>query len=187
MGRMNRLVRWLANRQNAARSARLLKLVVPHLPLTSSSRVLELGAGVGGLSALLANEYRVRSVVATDYDPTQVEAARRHLTRKYGTLPAGLTLQQADALAIPFPDRSFDMVFAIGVLHHVEARHSEYLRRPQALAEICRVLTPGGSFVYTEFVRTDEVRRSLTELGFTPMVSTARFGHQELDIYRSPL
>ena len=122
----------------------------------------------------------------TDFDDRQVEAARRFLGRRFGTLPTAFELRTADALALPFPDGSFEAIFAIGVLHHVEERHSDYVRRPQALSEIRRVLAPGGWFVYTEFTRTDDVRRSLQELGFTQVSSTRRLRHMELDVYRAP-
>jgi N-methyltransferase StaMA len=186
MARMNRVLVWLINRRNVARSARLLRELAPQLTLGPTSRTLELGAGIGGLSALLFERYGPREVVVTDYDERQVEAARRYLTRRFGALPPAFALRPADALALSFPDASFEAVFAIGVLHHVEASHTAYERRPQALAEIRRVLAPGGTFVYTEFTRTADVRRSLDELGFTPVVPTRKLGHQELEVYRSP-
>ncbi len=187
MGRMNRFLRWLINRGNASRSARLLRRMEPHLSLSAASRTLELGAGVGGLSALVYDRYRPERVVITDFDPQQVETARRSLIRRYGTLPNAFELGTADALAIPFPDATFDAVFAIGVLHHVEERHSEYIRRPRAVAELRRVLVPGGTLVYTEFSHPEELRRSFAELGFTPVIAASRVGHEELDIVRAPV
>jgi len=186
MAEMNRLLLWLINRRNVGRSRRLLGTVAPHLALGPTSRTLELGAGIGGLSALLYERYHLKEAVVTDYDARQVETARAYLTRRFGTLPAAVRLEPADALALKFGDASFEAVFAIGVLHHVEDRHADYVRRPTALAEIRRVLVPGGTFVYTEFTRTEDVRRTLSELGFTQVVPTQRMGHQDLEIYRAP-
>jgi ubiquinone/menaquinone biosynthesis C-methylase UbiE len=186
MAQMNRVLLWLINRRNVRRSARLMGPVAPHLRLGPTSRTLELGAGLGGLSALVFERFRPREVVVTDLDERQVETCREYLVRRFGVMPPAFRVQPADALALAFPDSSFECVFAIGVLHHVEEHHGEYARRPTALAEIRRVLVPGGTFVYTEFTGTDEVRTTLADLGFTRVVPTQRAGHQELEIYRTP-
>jgi len=183
---MNRVLVWLINRRNVHRSAQLLRLVAPHLTLGPGSSTLELGAGIGGLSALLFERYGPRKVTVTDFDERQVDAARRYLAQRFDAVPPPFDLRPADALALPFADATFDCVFAIGVLHHVEERHSAYEHRPKALSEIRRVLVPGGVFVYTEFTRTEDVRRSLGELGFRPVLATQKIGHQELEIYRAP-
>jgi SAM-dependent methyltransferase len=93
-------------------------------------RVLDIGAGAGELNAY-ALKGRVRQIVGVDLDP---RVATNPL------LDAGLT---ADIYALPFRDNSFDVVFSIYVLEHVD--------RPSALAaEIGRILRPGGlCFVLT--------------------------------------
>ncbi len=89
-----------------------------------ADRVLDLGAGTGELNAY-ALRGNVRRVVGIDLDP-RVTANP--------LLDAGL---RADVYALPFRDASFDVVFAIYVLEHVD--------RPAALAaEIQRVLRPNG-------------------------------------------
>jgi ubiquinone/menaquinone biosynthesis C-methylase UbiE len=47
---------------------------------------------------------------------------------------------QAEPTQLPFPDQTFDLVTAVCVYHHVEAKD-----RPALSSEICRVLRPGGS------------------------------------------
>jgi ubiquinone/menaquinone biosynthesis C-methylase UbiE len=187
MAEMNRWLLWIINRRNLRRSERLLATVAPNLTLGPTSRSLELGAGLGGLSALVFEKFGPRRVVVTDFDPRQVDVARSFLTRRFGSLPPPIEVGHADAMSLPFSDASFECLFAIGVLHHVEHGHSEYVRRPQAVREVRRVLVPGGTFIYTEFTRTAELRGTLAELGFVPIVPTRRLGHQDLEVYRAPV
>jgi SAM-dependent methyltransferase len=56
------------------------------------------------------------------------------------------TLRRVDAEILPFPDASFDVVYSWGVIHHSE--------RPEAIvAEVHRVLRPGGVFVGMVYAR----------------------------------
>ncbi len=130
MSEMNPVARFFINRSNVRRSRRLLKTISAGFAPPPSARILELGAGRGGLSALLLDRYHPGRLVVTDFDPRQVDAARTYLTERLGRLPAELELQQADAKALPFEDRSFDCVFAILMLHHVEASHSDTVSGP---------------------------------------------------------
>ena len=185
MARMNRVLRWLINRQNARRSAQLAEILAPQLrELPPSASLLEIGAGRGGLSGLLVERLHPARMVVTDLDPAQVEAARRGFLERFGGLPAAVELRTADLMALPFPPSSFDAVFAIGVLHHVEPGHSEFVNRPAALREIRRVVAPAGLFVYSEFTRTAEVRETLLSLGFRPVCPTRHLGHQDVEVYR---
>jgi len=53
----------------------------------------------------------------------------------------------ADATAMPFPDGSFDSVVSCLMLHHI-------VEWERALAEVARVLRPGGTFVGYDLTRT---------------------------------
>lgn len=185
MAEMGRFGRWLVNRSNARRSVRVLGSLGPHLRLSPTSRVLELGAGRGGLSGLLQKRYRPARLVVTDFDPEQVEAARTHLSQEFGGLPTSFELRAVDAKGLPFEDGSFDCVFAIAMLHHVEAHHFDYVERPKALREIRRVLVPGGSLAFSEFSRVPEMRATLIELGFVPVFEKRGWRGRELAVFRS--
>jgi ubiquinone/menaquinone biosynthesis C-methylase UbiE len=186
MGEMNRIGRWFVNSGNARRSARILDTLGTALQLPPSSRVLELGAGRGGLSALLYERYRPGRLVVTDFDPAQVESARAFLSARFAPLPAAVELRQVDAMALPFEDASFECVVAMAMLHHVEAHHFDYRNRPQALAEIRRVLSPRGVLAFSEFSRTEEMRRTLIDLGFTPLFEKSGRRGRVLALFRSP-
>ncbi len=60
---------------------------------------------------------------------------------------AGASAQTADATALPFPDGSFDSVVCCLMLHHI-------IDWERAVAEVARVLRPGGTFVGYDLVRT---------------------------------
>ena len=177
MAEMGWLEKRLVNLRSASRSRRLLSRVAPALQLPPAPRLLEVGAGAGGLSAALFERFEPSRLVATDFDPEQLAAARRNLARRLGGIPPNLELRTADALALPFGPGSFDAVFAIQVFHHVELEHSEFVRRPQAVREVRRVLAPGGLLVYSDFSRKAELRRCLRENGFTPVLEQERWRH----------
>ena len=183
---MNRFSRWMVNFSSSRRSVRVLRTLGPHLRLPDSPRLLELGAGRGALSALLQERYRPEKLVVSDFDPDQLAAARTYLLRRLGSVPPSLELRRVDALAIPFEAGVFDAVFAMGMLHHVEAHHFDYQQRPRALAEIRRVLTPGGLLAYWEFSRTEEMRRTLAELGFRGVFDQRGWRGRQLAIYQAP-
>lgn len=105
--------------------------------------VLEVGCGRGIGSELLLHRFGARYVRALDLDPTMIEQARLQLA---AYLPARLQIEVGDVTAIAAPDRSFDAVFDFGMLHHVLGWHV-------AVAEIRRVLKPGGHFFFEEMTR----------------------------------
>jgi ubiquinone/menaquinone biosynthesis C-methylase UbiE len=97
-------------------------------PLAEGRDVLEVGCGTG----LLMERLRGRCVSLTGLDISPGMAAR---ARKRGH---HVTVGSADSL--PFEDESFDLVYSFKVLAHIEPIE-------KALAEISRVLRPGGHFV----------------------------------------
>jgi ubiquinone/menaquinone biosynthesis C-methylase UbiE len=100
--------------------------------------VADIGTGTGFMALGLAP--LVRKVVAVDASEAMLRQAQANLTA------AGLTnveLRQADGLNLPMEDGSLDAVFANMYLHHIE-------EPPLALAEMVRVLRPGGRLVITD-------------------------------------
>lgn len=186
MGEMNPVSRFLVNRSGQRRAAGVLRELEPVLRSLAGGRVLELGAGRGGLSALIFERFHPARLVVTDFDPHQIEEARTYLGRRFGKLPSTIEIRRVDATSLPFEDRSFDGVFAILMLHHVEADPSEFRQRPVALREIRRVLAPGGCLAYSDFRNTDQIRQSLEGLGFARSFERRRWPRRELAVVRLP-
>jgi ubiquinone/menaquinone biosynthesis C-methylase UbiE len=106
-------------------------------------RVLEIGCGCGVGTQLLLERFGAAHVLAVDLDPDMLTRAVRRLKRY---VPARVTLAVADAARLPAGDESVDAVFDFGIVHHVP-------RWRDALAEVRRVLRPGGRFFFEEVTR----------------------------------
>lgn len=92
-------------------------------------RVLDLGTGEGQVARLL--QAAGSEVVGVDPSQAQIRAAAERAGDEVYALGA--------AAALPFADRAFDAVIACLVFEHIEAMD-------QAVAEVARVLRPGGRF-----------------------------------------
>jgi len=109
-------------------------LLLAHAP---GRMVLDYGAGIGQYSLFLARHGA--KVVGIDISPTAIELATQR-ARKEGL--DNVTFRAMDAEHLEFEDHSFDIVCGAGILHH--------LHLPAALAEVLRVLKPGGKAIFRE-------------------------------------
>ena len=100
-------------------------------------RSLEIGAGTGYFSLNLLQAGVVRDAVCTDISPGMLAALEANARR------LGLAVETAacDAEALPFEDRSFDLVLGHAVLHHLPDLRA-------AFGEFRRVLRPGGTVLF---------------------------------------
>ena len=117
--------------------------------LPGGGRVLEVAAGTGLVTAELVALPGVE-VTATDLNPAMVEHGRRQVP--------GARWRQADAMALPETDGAYDAVVCqFGVMFFPD--------RVAALAEVRRVLRPGGVAVVTSWdaVEHDEVTYALVQ------------------------
>jgi ubiquinone/menaquinone biosynthesis C-methylase UbiE len=101
---------------------------------TASDHVLDIGSGIGGPSRYLAATFGCR-VSGVDLTPEFVATAIA-LTRRVG-LAGRVDFRQGSALALPFPDASFDLAWSQNVAMNIADRATWY-------SEIRRVLKPGG-------------------------------------------
>jgi ubiquinone/menaquinone biosynthesis C-methylase UbiE len=108
-------------------------------------RVLEVGAGTG-----INLEHYPEGVEELVLVEPERSMARK-LAQRQRELGRSAQIVEADAQALPFPDRSFDTVVGTLVLCNVGNPQS-------ALREMRRVLRPDGSFLFLEHVRSDDPR-----------------------------
>jgi len=124
-------------RANAARVKEALEIC----PVEPGIRVLEIGCGIGVVSAFLAEELGL-DVTGTDFDPAQVMLAQRRQTEG-----ERLRFEQADATALGYADGAFDLVVSQYVFHHIPEWR-------KAMAELGRVVKPGGLVVWDDIAVT---------------------------------
>ncbi len=171
MAEMGRISRFFVNRFNARRSARVFGVIRDRAAVPAQASWLEVGCGNGDLASRIVDGLQPAKYVGTDLDPHQLDAARDHLAERYPSgLPPALEFREADMLHLPFADGSFDAVVAIVSIHHASPNHHDPVNVPPALAEIDRVLRPGGVLVYEEFLHKDVIRAWLAEHGYAASV-----------------
>lgn len=106
-------------------------------------RVLDLAGGTGDIAALLKPVVgKDGDIVVGDINAAMLQVGRDRLTDR--GLVDGLRWSQLNAEALPFPDNSFDAVTMAFGLRNVTDKDT-------ALADICRVLKPGGRLLVLEF------------------------------------
>jgi len=136
---------------------RLLGLDKLHRPLVDQAavrpghRVLEIGCGTGNLALLVKRLHPDAEVVGLDPDPKALARARRKAGRK--DLP--VRLDRGFAEDLPYPDASFDRVLSAFMFHHLGSDEKK-----EALREVRRVLTPGGSLHLLDIGEAKATHRS---------------------------
>jgi SAM-dependent methyltransferase len=125
--------------------------------------VLEIGAGYGAATGQLRK--LAPRVTSLEYDPRSLQK----LKAKHDC--AEVTALCGDAATLPFADQSFSSAVAILVLHHLKSRELQ----DRALAEVHRVLRPGGSFFAFEINDGWIHRVAHFRSTFTPVTAGSAF------------
>jgi SAM-dependent methyltransferase len=112
--------------------------------LRQPSRVLELAAGTGAVTRQLVKALPPStSILATDLNQPMLDQAALAGTAR------PIEWRQADAMQLPFSDRTFDLVICqFGVMFFPE--------KPKAFSEVRRVLSPGGCLIFNVWDRIEE-------------------------------
>jgi len=123
--------------QSYDKSARLQrysgKHLMPWLPNRNDLTVLDLGSGTGFFTNILASQYQ--QVIGLDISRLMLEFSQDNRAK-------GINWLEADAFHMPFQDESIDLVYSNLVIQWCEPLE-------KALAEVLRVLKPGGLFIFS--------------------------------------
>src|SRR6478672_12164350 len=95
--------------------AKLAKMALDEVADVPSPKILELGAGLGGLSRKLLETHPTAQLTVTDIDPTFVAAVAAD---DLGSHPRA-TVREMDATAIDAPDGYYDLAVFAASLHHL--------------------------------------------------------------------
>ncbi len=109
----------------------------------SSDRILDIGSGVGGPARWIASKYGCH-VTGIDLTADFCRAAES-LNAATG-MSTQVTIVHGSALALPFPDASFDRAYSQNVVMNIAGKVTFY-------REACRVLKPGGILVMSNLAR----------------------------------
>jgi ubiquinone/menaquinone biosynthesis C-methylase UbiE len=145
---MNNPVRAAVQRRLEAR--RLLEMGGP----MGGGTALEIGCGRGVGVEIILDLFGAQRVDAFDLDSRMIDRARRRLRRR----GERVRLWTGNATSIPAKGGAYDAVFDFGIIHHVSSWRD-------AVAEVGRVLRPGGRFyaeeVFGRFISRSPVQRLL--------------------------
>jgi SAM-dependent methyltransferase len=129
--------------------------VAAQVPLRGKS-ILEVSCGHGGGASYLTRGFQPECYTALDLNPAGIRfCKRRHQIE-------GLDFIQGDAENLPFPPNAFDVVL------NIEASHC-YPNFPRFLAEVARVLRPGGHLLYADFRFRDRLAEWDAALDSAPL------------------
>jgi ubiquinone/menaquinone biosynthesis C-methylase UbiE len=133
--------------ERTASQAELYRQVVARLEPHAREELLELGSGIGVGAALVAREFGVR---VSGLDRSDAQLARAAETNDFTLkeMPDRLSFHQGSVAAIPCGDGSFDGVYAVEMLQHVDDLAA-------VAREAHRVLRPGGRFATATFFAPD--------------------------------
>lgn len=113
--------------------------------LSSGSRVLDMGCGIGGSSTYLAQRYGFE---VTGITLSPVQAQRAGERAKSLGIEQQVNFQVANALETPFESNSFDLIWSLESGEHMADKK-------QFLAECYRILKPGGTLLFATWCCKD--------------------------------
>lgn len=110
------------------------------LPVSRGANILDAGCGTGLLTlALLRTLHFPVRITALDLSSTSIGAARKAVEESPGRT-RDVTFTEGNLLSLPFSDNSLDLVVTSGAL--------EYVPLAEGMAEIARVIAPGGHMLH---------------------------------------
>jgi phosphoethanolamine N-methyltransferase len=151
-------------------------MVLEGLDLTAR-RVLDIGCGTGGCAFFIDERYAPASVTGIDVEAGVVEKANVDAAAR--GVDARVRFVAVSPGPLPFADGSFDVVFSKDSIVHIADKHA-------LAAEIARVLSPGGVFACSDWMKGDDLPKS-AELERYEALEGLGFGLASPDVYFAAL
>ncbi|HEY3847375.1 MAG TPA: class I SAM-dependent methyltransferase [Acetobacteraceae bacterium] len=126
----------------------LVQRFVDAVPADNAAIILDVACGPGIITAALA--LRAREVIAFDLTQEMLTKARQRCAEAGQN---NVTFRKGSATELPFPDASFDAVVTRLSIHHFQAPAGP-------VAEMARVLKPGGTLVVADVVSSEAPEES---------------------------
>ncbi|MEW6554852.1 MAG: class I SAM-dependent methyltransferase [Actinomycetota bacterium] len=120
--------------------AMILAAVVKSAAGGRIERALDIGCGTGNLIALLLEESPDARFIGIDPSRGMREVCAERFAGK-----PNVEIMEGDALSIPYPDGSFDLIVSSLALHHVPTED-----KPGMARELARVMERGGRFIHAD-------------------------------------
>ena len=132
-------------------SRRTVEHMCNHLDgvLTAASCILDMGSGYGGGARSLTQRFNCK-VTALNISEIQ-NAYARELTERAG-LADQVEVVWGNFENMPFEDETFDLVWSMDAMLHSG-------NRAKVVAEVARVLRPGGRFLFTDILQAEDATR----------------------------
>ena len=144
---MSRISKFFVNREARGRqNFEVVRQCLSSVPVEHLKDSLELGCGIGTVSALLVQTYPLEAW-GTDYDPQQIAKAKSLYPETDRS-----RFQVEDVTALSFGDACFDLVITQNVLHHLSFWE-------KAIIEMVRVLRTSGYLIYDDFVIPQSLKK----------------------------
>jgi len=123
-----------------------MTLQLAALEVARPTAILDVGCGTGRLLRSAAVRFPGARLVGVD-------AANEMVRQAEASTPAGIAMefQQAIAEELPFPNAQFDLVFSTVTFHH-------WRDQDKGIAEVARVLAPGGRWLLADFIAAGLMR-----------------------------
>lgn len=142
--------------ERTASQAELYRQVVSRLATPPGVQLLELGCGIGVGAALVAREFAAY-VSGLDRSKAQLARAAETNAADLQKLAGRLSFHEGSVTQIPFPADSFDGVYSVEALQHVDDLAA-------VAREARRVLRPGGHFAAATFFAPNDAATPLADL-----------------------
>jgi demethylmenaquinone methyltransferase/2-methoxy-6-polyprenyl-1,4-benzoquinol methylase/phosphoethanolamine N-methyltransferase len=145
-----RMIRWapyydlMVNITSLGHAGMLRRMTVDNAQIQPGDSVLDVGCGTGEVALLAKTSTKAGKVFGIDPAPEMITVARSKAARK--KLDVDFRVGMIEAL--PFPDASMDVVTSSLMMHHL----TEDLQ-VRGLAEVYRVLKPGGRLLIADFMQ----------------------------------